>query len=114
MISALFVVDVSVDIADINVYFVAGVPLAGPVALGTLGSISQTSTLPHSGTIPQANGGDRLFRYSAEFNDPVFPPKVTTNSFPSGLLRVYSENSRELTLYFFPPFNYLLLKRIGI
>lgn len=55
-------------------------PLAGPVPLGTLGSISHTSTLPHTGSIPQANGGDRLYRYSAEFNDPVFPPKDGQNN----------------------------------
>ncbi|KAK6623398.1 hypothetical protein RUM43_009250 [Polyplax serrata] len=52
-----------------------GVPLAGPVSLGTLGSLSHTSTLQHTGALPQVNGGDRLFRYSAEFADPVFPPK---------------------------------------
>ncbi|KAL0273423.1 UNVERIFIED_CONTAM: hypothetical protein PYX00_006087 [Menopon gallinae] len=57
-----------------------GVPLAGPVPIGTLGSLSHTSTLPHTGSIPQANGGDRLYRYSAEFSDPVFPPKDGQNN----------------------------------
>lgn len=55
---------------------ISGVPLAGPVSLGTLGSLSHTSTLQHTGALPQVNGGDRLYRYSTEFSDPVFPPKV--------------------------------------
>lgn len=60
----------------IKKFSIPGVPLAGPVSLGTLGSLSHTSTLQHTGALPQVNGGDRLYRYSAEFSDPVFPPKV--------------------------------------
>ena len=36
-----------------------GVPLAGPVPM-------------------PVNGGDHIYRYSAEFTEPVFPPKVST------------------------------------
>lgn len=35
-----------------------GVPLAGPVPL-------------------PVNGGEHIYRYSAEFSDPAFPPKVS-------------------------------------
>jgi hypothetical protein len=35
-----------------------GVPLAGPVPM-------------------PVNGGEHIYRYSAEFTDPVFPPKVS-------------------------------------
>ena len=49
-----------------------GVPLAGPV------------TLPNvTGALGAPNGGPpdhRLYRYSAEFAEPVFPPKVSIYS----------------------------------
>lgn len=37
-----------------------GVPLAGPVPM-------------------PVNGGDHIYRYSAEFTEPVFPPKVSNS-----------------------------------